>query len=196
MPKRRRYNHSDIAQALVYAETAPSIKAAAQDLDIPDRTLHNWANGLTQSMPSSADMATAKRQLSERMRYLATISMERLIERTLKGTPSDNALNAIMGTSFDKWRLLNGESTANTTTTHITEEQAKQETAQLLSEAIAIYASMTDEQRATLLREQSAPVDVIEGCDKKPTGRSEMEVDTEEDTKPTGRSENVERAGG
>jgi transposase-like protein len=179
MPKRRRYSNEQVASALAYAETAPSILAAAQDLDVPERTLNTWINGHVQAMPTIAEIANAKHNLATKLMTTADKAINLVNERIDKKTISDGALAGIIGSSIDKAQLLRGDATSITQTTHITEEQAKQETAQLLSEAIAIYASMTDEQRAVLLREQSAPVDVIEGCDRSNAEHADVEQATE-----------------
>jgi iron uptake system EfeUOB component EfeO/EfeM len=177
MAKKRRYSNEQVATALAYAETSPSIKAASEDLNIPHRTLHGWQRNEVALMPSSSILETAKSNLADDFEHIVREGMRRAVDKM--DAASFAALMTGIGIATDKMRLLRDQSTANTTTTHITEEQAKQETAQLLSEAIAIYASMTDEQRATLLREQSAPIDVIEGCDSSNAEHADVEQATE-----------------
>jgi iron uptake system EfeUOB component EfeO/EfeM len=175
--KRRRYSSEEVATALAYIPTAPSITAAAQDLNLPITTLHSWQSGRLQGLPDSAQCEEAKKNLADRFENLVNLVLD--VAPNKIDAASFAQLLTGAGIATDKMRLLRDQSTANTTTTHITEEQAKQETAQLLSEAIAIYASMTDEQRATLLREQSAPIDVIEGCDRSNAEHADVEQATE-----------------
>lgn len=146
----RRYSTEDVATALAYVDTAPSILAAAEDLNIPHRTLAAWSNGELQTMPDSATVAIAREDLAVRLEKLAHLACD----RAAQAMPSASAAQAavVMGVSIEKMRLLRDQSTSNLAS-NLTESEATDRAASILAKAAkklqrdreqAIDATFTD----------------------------------------------------
>ena len=66
--KKRRYSQEFIKESVDYALTSPSVKSAAENLGVPEATLHGWVSKAKQSgeaISSSGEAVDIGKMLSE-----------------------------------------------------------------------------------------------------------------------------------
>ena len=110
-PNRRRYSDHDKAKALMALDlNGGNVKYTAQQIDIPRKTLGEWANG---NIPE--DVATLRHNktldLASKFEDLAHLYIAQAVD-TVENAKGTNAITGA-GIAVDKMRLLRGESTAN-----------------------------------------------------------------------------------
>lgn len=108
--KGRKYTDGFKAQALAVLEANEgSIRHAARQLGIAPTTLRNWSEGKAISEEIKADVPVVKRDMAlalEEICWKLINSMESKIEEA-----SLSQTGTVMGITFDKMRLLQGQST-------------------------------------------------------------------------------------
>ena len=118
---RRRYGDDERASALTaLAANGGNIKRTANQLGIPEKTLGNWAKGI--SHPESAkDGDQKKESMADALEAVAWKLIEVMPEKISKATLSQVATS--LGIALDKMRLLREQATSISGQEGLTDEQ-------------------------------------------------------------------------